>query len=127
MIPSVGRATRQKSSCQTSETSDWCYNSAVARSRQVVVVLLLICVCCYVAEAFDTWDNTPQTGNDIEFNVVLIVLCIGIALVSFRLLLSPGRRLRRATVASFSPRLQDSQRESADILLPGERLCTLRI
>jgi hypothetical protein len=80
-----------------------------------------------VAEAFDTWDNTPQTGNDIEFNVVLIVLCIGIALVSFRLLLALCRRLRCATVASFSPRLQDSQSESTNILLPGDRLCTLRI
>jgi hypothetical protein len=99
----------------------------VARSQKFVVVLVLICICCYVAEAFDTWDSTPETGNDIEFNVVLIVLCLGIAIVSFRFLLSPCRRLRRASVTSSSPRSQAPDDMMADVIMSGDQLCTLRI
>src|SRR5579864_3654374 len=40
-------------------------------------LLLLICLCAQVAEIFDFWDHTPQTGNDIEYSLVIVVLIAG--------------------------------------------------
>ena len=41
------------------------------------LLLLLVCVCAQVAETFDFWDHTLQTGNDIEYSLVIVVLIVG--------------------------------------------------
>lgn len=40
-------------------------------------LLLLICLGAQVAETFDFWDHTLQTGNDIEYSLVIVVLIVG--------------------------------------------------
>lgn len=40
-------------------------------------LLLLVCLCAQVAEIFDFWDHTLQTGNDIEYSLVIVVLVAG--------------------------------------------------
>lgn len=40
-------------------------------------LLLLICLYAQVAETFDFWDHTLQTGNDIEYSLVIVVLIVG--------------------------------------------------
>jgi hypothetical protein len=40
-------------------------------------LLLLVCLCAQVAETFDFWDHTLQTGNDIEYSLVIVVLIAG--------------------------------------------------
>ena len=40
-------------------------------------VLLLVCLCAQFAETFDFWDRTLQTGNDVEYSLVLVVLVAG--------------------------------------------------
>ena len=37
-------------------------------------LLLLICLGGHIAETFDFWDHTLQTGNDIEYGLVMVVL-----------------------------------------------------
>jgi hypothetical protein len=37
-----------------------------------------------VSELFDHWDNTFQTGNDIEYNTVIVVLVAGAAIAFVR-------------------------------------------
>ena len=32
-----------------------------------------------IAELFDSWDQTLQTGSDTEANAVVVALCIGVA------------------------------------------------
>lgn len=32
-----------------------------------------------IAELFDSWDQTLQTGSDTEANVAIVALCIGVA------------------------------------------------
>jgi len=54
-----------------------------------VAVLLVICIGAPIVEMFDQWDHTLQDGNDTEANLVLVVLCIGVGL------LSAGSVLRR--------------------------------
>jgi hypothetical protein len=43
----------------------------------VALCLLLVCLCGHVAETFDFWDHTLQTGNDIEYSLVILALVAG--------------------------------------------------
>jgi hypothetical protein len=40
---------------------------------------LFICLVCPLVEMFDQWDHTMQTGNDIEYALVVLALCVGAA------------------------------------------------
>jgi hypothetical protein len=40
-------------------------------------LLLLVCLCGHIAETFDFWDQTLQTGNDIEYSLVMVALIAG--------------------------------------------------
>ena len=48
-------------------------------SRFVVMVVLATCLVCPLVEMFDSWDNTIQTGNDTEYALVVLALCVGVA------------------------------------------------
>jgi len=39
--------------------------------------LLVVCLCAQVAETFDFWEHTLQTGNDLEYSLVIVVLIAG--------------------------------------------------
>ena len=45
----------------------------------MVPILLVTCFVCPLVEIFDHWDNTLQTGNDSEYALVIVVLCVGAA------------------------------------------------
>jgi hypothetical protein len=45
----------------------------------IALCALAICLSCQVAEIFDQWDHTAQTGNDTEYTFVVIALCAGVA------------------------------------------------
>ena len=74
--------------------------------RIIAVLLLLAALLFSVSELFDTWDNTPQTGNDVEYNSVLVILCVGAAIACFRALwltlIGPGRHLQSELVVAVS-------------------------
>ena len=40
-------------------------------------LILLVCLCAQIAETFDFWDHTLQTGNDIEYRLVIVALIAG--------------------------------------------------
>src|SRR5438477_9781175 len=48
-------------------------------SRIMVTVVLLTCLICPLVEMFDNWDHTIQTGNDTEYGLVVLALCVGVA------------------------------------------------
>ena len=48
-------------------------------SRISAVVVLLTCLICPILETFDSWDDTVQTGNDTEYTLVILALCVGVA------------------------------------------------
>jgi len=48
-------------------------------SRTTVTLALLVCVICPLVETFDKWDHTIQTGNDTEYTLVVLALCVGAA------------------------------------------------
>jgi len=47
--------------------------------RLAIAAILAISIGAPIAELFDSWDQTLQTGNDTEANVALVALCIGVA------------------------------------------------
>jgi hypothetical protein len=47
--------------------------------RLAIVAILAIALGAPVAELFDSWDQTLQTGSDTEANMVVVVLCVGVA------------------------------------------------
>jgi len=59
------------------------------RSTLFALVLLVVVVLLgtQVSELFDTWDNTLQTGNDIEFSLTVVALCLGACVLVSKLLL----------------------------------------
>jgi len=65
------------------------------RSTLFALVLLVVAVLLgtQVSELFDTWDNTLQTGNDIEFSLTVVALCIGACVLFSKLLLGRFRNL----------------------------------
>ena len=40
-------------------------------------LLLLVCLCAQIVETFDFWDRTLQTGNDVEYSLVVVALVAG--------------------------------------------------
>src|SRR6266436_4124356 len=43
------------------------------------VFILVVCLICPLVELFDHWDHTLQTGNDTEYTLVILALCVGVA------------------------------------------------
>jgi hypothetical protein len=71
-------------------------------------LILLICLCAHVAETFDFWDHTLETGNDTEYSLVIVALVAGagfgvahVAAVTLRTV-SVASYLLAAFVVSFS-------------------------
>src|SRR5260370_40967060 len=56
-------------------------------ARVIIAIVLLTCVVCPVLELFDRWDHTVRTGNDTEYNFVLLGLCVGAAYAFARFVL----------------------------------------
>ncbi len=67
-------------------------------TRTVAIFVLAICLVCPLLEMFDHWDHTIQTGNDSEYALVVLALCVG-ASCSF------ARFLRKSPVASCLARI----------------------
>src|ERR1700730_2597269 len=87
-----------------------CYSFTMrSRASQIIVALVLLtCLVCPFVEMFDNWDHTAQTGNDTEYALVVLALCVGVVYTLARLIvtLSPG--LSSISVGPNSPRLQGS-------------------
>jgi len=59
-------------------------------SRAAVMIVLLTCLVCPLVEMFDNWDHTLQTGNDTEYALVVLALCVGVAYSFARFIFKPA-------------------------------------
>jgi hypothetical protein len=62
------------------------------RSRTSLLIAslaLFVCLVCPLVEMFDTWDHTFQTGNDTEYALVVLALCVGVVHSIARSILKP--------------------------------------
>jgi hypothetical protein len=51
-----------------------------------IVFIIVVCLVCPLVELFDHWDHTIQTGNDTEYTLVILALCMGVAYSFARLI-----------------------------------------
>lgn len=78
------------------------------RSRATFILataVLAICFVCQVAEIFDQWDHTLQTGDDTEYTFVIVALCVGVVCSLDWFLPKIAARDSQADSRSF-PRIQ---------------------
>src|SRR5258708_20463058 len=68
-------------------------------------IALAICLVCPLVDMFDQWDHALQTGNESEYPLVILALCVGVAFALARLIttLSPN-----ITTSSISYALQSA-------------------
>lgn len=71
-------------------------------TRVVIGVALLICLVCPLVEMFDHWDNTLQTGNDSEYALVVLSLCIVSAFSVAGLILTISSKFSFHSIPGFS-------------------------
>ncbi len=73
-------------------------------SRIAVTLALLTCLICPLVEMFDNWDHTIQTGNDTEYALVVLALCVGVAYSFARLVFKSAllRVLAENVFASYT-------------------------
>jgi hypothetical protein len=55
------------------------------------VLALLTCFVCPVLEMVDSWDPPIQTGNDTEYTLVVVALCVGASYLFVRSILESPR------------------------------------
>jgi hypothetical protein len=67
-------------------------------------------------ELFDYWDHTMQTGNDTEYTLVVLALCIGIVFTLVRLTAS---LFSNFLVSNARSRLQSLQNASFFLIAAG--------
>jgi hypothetical protein len=60
-----------------------------------VLITLTAMLGGHVTEMFDRWENTLQTGRDIDFNVVIVAACAGFVFVVAKSLVVPFRQSSR--------------------------------
>ena len=75
---------------------------------------LAICLVCPVVEMFDQWDHTLQTGNDTEYLLVLLALCVGALFVLGQL------------IVAFDPKFPESSVGFTLRSAPGSLLLLIR-
>jgi len=104
------------------------------RTRASIIaggIALAICLLCPLVDLFDQWDHALQTGNDTEYPLVILALCVGAAFVLGRLLvtLSPNFSLSgvRYTLQSALSSLPDLNRPTALALASASPPLSLRI
>ena|SRR5215472_4268995 len=96
----------------------------------VVLLVVVLLLGAQVSELFDTWDNTLETGNDIEFSVTVIALCIGACVLFAKLLPRSFHSLMVGLYASLIQERMDSSgstREARCILLSPSPPPPLRV
>ena len=88
------------------------------RRRLAIAAIIAISLGAPIAELFDSWDQTLQTGSDTEANVAVVALCIGVAFAIGTIVVNRLRALawvsvRRVVLSRTAPR------EIASFLAPA--------
>jgi len=72
-----------------------------SKTSQIMgTIALLSCFVCPILETFDHWDPPIQTGNDTEYTLVILGLCVGAAYLFARPVL---RALKQIFAEKFRP------------------------
>lgn len=101
------------------ETSRLWYIPALVARRLFIMAIITISLGAPIVEMFDRWDQTLQSGNDTEANVVVVALCIGVAFAVGTIVIA--NRIRASSSTSARPVIASSVvvHEVASVCAPG--------
>jgi hypothetical protein len=85
----------------------------------VIPVLLVAMLGGHITELFDRWDHTLRTGKDVDYTVVLIAACLGVAFIAIKKLGLAIARLLAATAPPISQQLFATYQPSAETSATG--------
>jgi hypothetical protein len=72
------------------------------------VVALAICLVCPFVDMFDQWDHVLQNGNDSEYPLVILALCVGMAFALGRLIIRLSPIMPVSSMRYFLPSASNS-------------------
>ena len=87
--------------------------------RLAIAAILAISLGAPIAELFDTWDQTLQTGSDTEANMVVVVLCVGVAFAIGTIVVISRLRALASSSAGPVAVVLTPVREIASLLTPA--------
>jgi len=94
------------------------HSRAVAR-RLLITAIIATCLGGPIVELFDRWDQSVQTGNDTEANVVVVALCVGVAFAIGTIAITSRLRALSSTSAGSLIRSRFDVHELAAVLAPA--------
>jgi hypothetical protein len=80
------------------------------------LIALTICLVCPLVDMCDQWDHAFQTGNDSEYPLVILALCVGAAFALARLIATLPLNF---PASSISYALQSALNSSAFLIRPA--------
>ena len=86
--------------------------------RLFIVAIIAISLGAPIAEMFDHWDQTAKDGNDTEANVIVAVLCIGVAFAIGTIAIAGRIRALSSAAAGRPATTLVVVREVASVLVP---------
>ena len=87
--------------------------------RLAIAAILAISLGAPIVELFDSWDQNLQAGSDTEANMVVVVLCVGVAFaIGTVVIVNRIRGLASSSAGRVSPVLA-LVREIASLLEPA--------
>src|SRR6266853_189959 len=90
------------------------------RSRATTIIVTLILAICLVSplvDMFDNWDHAAQTGNDTEYTIVILGLCVGALYTVARAALSVSGNSRSKRAVAMDGLLPIFSRGSLDLIV----------
>ena len=95
------------------------------------LIALAICLVCPIVDLFDRWDHAFLTGNDSEYPLVILALCVGLSFALARLDLRLSSHLpvftRRIPITSTSTPFSLLMAPALAVFAPGSPPSILRI
>ncbi len=87
--------------------------------HSAVLITLVAILGGHVTELFDRWDDTLQTGRDIDYSVVIVAACAGIAFAAAKGLVALFRHLPRREDAPVQPSFSFFRIMFPEVSAPG--------
>ena len=87
--------------------------------RLAIGAILAISLGAPIAELFDSWDQNLQAGNDTEANMVVVVLCVGVAFAVGTIVVTTRIRALASSSAGRVVLVRAPLREIASLLEPA--------
>ena len=61
--------------------------------RSAALVILAVMLGGQTTELFDNWDHTAQSGQDVDYTLVIVAACLGVVFAVGKTLVYAARRL----------------------------------